>query len=156
MNLYKKLLLIGFGALLFSESSLANLFAARGLRNSCVIGVAEAWWQVDLAEGWQHDVLGLALFVFSFVALISTDILLEFTLGNIPDLTFANTKNWLIHTWNFVVGLGTSPERSASAANVQRQSVLANLPTGKLLLGCVPPLRPVGEIDEIPERERLL
>ena len=91
----------------------------------CVIGAAQAWWDFDLATGWQHDVLGLALFVFSFVALISTDILLEFVLAEIPDTAFEKHQNWLERTWNACARFG-APElqQPASALTETAPSLL--------------------------------
>ena len=46
----------------------------------CIITFSHAWWQIDLSSGTPHEILGLCLFVVTFVALISTDKVLEFVL----------------------------------------------------------------------------
>lgn len=63
----------------------------------------------DWSEGTPHTILGLVLFTLTFVALISTDVLLEFLLKKVEVQQFAGDAkvNVLIRMFNGVAGLGT-------------------------------------------------
>ena len=50
----------------------------------CWVAIAHAWWNADLSTGRPHEMLGLFLFVMTFVALVSTDRILAFLLNPIP------------------------------------------------------------------------
>ncbi len=95
----------------------------------CIITFAHAWWDVDLSAGWQHKALGLTLFSLTFVALISTDRILEFMLQPIEsqgEPTPSTRQNPLIRVWNRVVQLGNPLERQAARA-VRSSSTSAGL-----------------------------
>ena len=55
-----------------------------------VAGEANGW---DLAEGWQHEVLGYGLILIGFIALMSTDQFLTLLLGPIGDQKFMQLLN---------------------------------------------------------------
>jgi exosortase len=72
----------------------------------CIIAAGEAWYAVDLSSGTAHDVLGLVLFLGTFIALVSTDQLLLFLLAPIKFDEFWRQYggvNWLADDWNRLV-----------------------------------------------------
>ena len=85
-----------------------------------VIAITHAWWDIDLSTGWQHDVLGLALFSLTFIALVSTDSLLSFLSDPIgkPIADREAPSNGLVKTWNWFVTL-YDPNRSLVDENVE-------------------------------------
>lgn len=69
----------------------------------CSVAIAEAWFRVDWSTGTAHDILGLVLFLGTFVALISTDQLLLFLLDPIKVDAFWQQQvgeNWIADLWN--------------------------------------------------------
>ncbi len=78
----------------------------------CVIAIGHAWWEIDLSQGRPHEALGIVLFVLTFVALISTDRILDFLLRPIefPGGISEQRKNPLVALWNNFTQLG-DPKR---------------------------------------------
>jgi len=73
------------------------------------IAVAQIKFQTDLTTGWQHDAVGYAAMLLSIPFLLSTDRLLQFFFGSIPDDPRKHAKiNVLILGWNWL--LATSAE----------------------------------------------
>lgn len=70
-----------------------------------VIAVVYEWWHVDWSTGAVHELLGLALFMLTFGALLSTDRLLQFMLAPIPVLSPEGIP-WVIRCWNKLTMLG--------------------------------------------------
>lgn len=100
-----------------------------------LIAVAHTWWNLDLSEGWPHDVLGLVLFSFTFISLVSTDSLLAF-LGEPITKVVADREapqNRLVHRWNsFVSAFDPNRALVADAAMAGSGAVIAeSLPSGK-------------------------
>ena len=60
------------------------------------ITVAHKQWDIDLATGWAHEVLGLLTFAISFGMLLATDRLLFALLSPVDDAD----DNRLCHLWN--------------------------------------------------------
>lgn len=79
----------------------------------CIVALAEAKYEYNLADGTPHDMLGLVLFVVTFVAVLSTDRLLLFLFSPIPVVNFAGDSrgNVLVRMWNASVGWLT-PKKS--------------------------------------------
>ena len=69
------------------------------------IAIAQERLGVDLAHGWQHDLLGLVLFTFTILMTASTDRLLTFLLA--PTRYAGGHTNLLVRIWNvlFIWGL---------------------------------------------------
>ena len=65
-------------------------------------------WEWDLSTGWQHDVLGLVLFGLTFIAMVSSDRLLEFALAPIQVVQMSSeaAKNPFIRMFNWVAKIG--------------------------------------------------
>lgn len=78
-----------------------------------VIAFAHAWWNIDLSVGWQHEVIGLALFSMTFIALVSTDSLISFLTDPIskPIAEREAPSNALVTLWNRLV-TSFDPQRS--------------------------------------------
>ncbi len=100
----------------------------------CLIGVALHKWNIDLSEGWMHDVLGLTLFLGTFLLLLSTDLLLEVFLGTIPN----DSQSVFVRLWNFVVNWF----RPAYPSDIsgQRIGLLTLRPSWRLALSVSVPL----------------
>jgi exosortase/archaeosortase family protein len=85
----------------------------------CIIAFAHAWWLVDLSSGWWHEALGLGLFCLTFLALISSDVILEFILAPIMvagQQTETTYRNGLIRTWNALTRFA-DPKRDIQPSN---------------------------------------
>ena len=67
------------------------------------IGIGLRKLNVDLSEGWQHDVLGLVLFAVALLMAISTDRLLAFFLAPV-ETEEGGVPSWLTVAWDRVVG----------------------------------------------------
>ena len=65
----------------------------------CAVAVAESYYAYNLAEGLPHQILGLVLFLLTFLAVVSTDRLLQFLLAPIKVSKIA-ARNPLIPRWN--------------------------------------------------------
>lgn len=101
-------------AALLLATSVAWAWAGNTLRVA-TIAIAQAWWEVDLSTGWQHELLGYATISLALIWLASTDCLLMFVLwpivlrkADVP--VFAQRSNRLTTIWNWCVG-GASDEQ---------------------------------------------
>jgi exosortase len=78
------------------------------------IVVAQTQFQTDLSTGWQHELVGYAGLLLAIGALLSTDRLLLFLLGGIPDLPLRYAKiNVLVSAWNWLM---VAPEFTETTA----------------------------------------
>ena len=89
----------------------SGIFWAGAMNVIRVVGIAIALshYDVDLTEGWRHDVIGLFAFAVSLGALFSTDRLLRLLLGRIVPNPLAGywvyaEDNRLISLWNLCAG----------------------------------------------------
>ena len=101
-GLIHSMLLIGLG-LLFA--------AAMNILRIGVIAVAWQNWELDLAIGWQHDVIGYAVLLFAALLLVSADALLNFFLSPFfTDMPYGQLTetyhNPFTSLWNFIFGFG--------------------------------------------------
>jgi exosortase len=72
------------------------------------IAVGQMQFKVDLTTGWQHDLVGYSAMLLSIPFLLSTDRLLSFFFGPIPDDPRKHQKiNILVLAWNSLLS-GTS------------------------------------------------
>ncbi|MCA9215100.1 MAG: exosortase U [Planctomycetales bacterium] len=74
-----------------------------------IIAFAYERYDWDWSEGTPHTILGLVLFTLTFVALVSTDVLLEFLLKPVEVQQFAGDAkvNVLIRMFNGIAGFAT-------------------------------------------------
>lgn len=121
------------------------------------IAVAQMKFQIDLTSGWKHDVVGYAAMLLAIPFLLSTDRLLQFFFGPIPDDPRKHQKiNVLVLSWNWLLSASADvletpaeiaerlrrlPEWSALQsgrrlilASLAALSLLAALPSWRLLL----------------------
>ncbi|MBM82038.1 MAG: hypothetical protein CMJ78_15815 [Planctomycetaceae bacterium] len=99
-----------------------------------IVAVAHSRFDIDLATGWQHDTLGLALFALALKCLHSTDQLLLFLLSPVEDCT-----NKLAARWNRLtepLGQENSSESKSNDANNKTPRIMAAACVF-LLLGCL-------------------
>lgn len=82
--------------------------------------------QVDLAEGWGHEALGLAIFAVTLILMASTDNMLAFLLGPIgtPPPGKPNRYNWnpLNRLWNVVIARQAIISEEDETATVETNS----------------------------------
>lgn len=111
------------------------------------IAVAQIKFQTDLTTGWQHDAVGYAAMLLSIPFLLSTDRLLQFFFGTIPDDPRKYEKvNVLVLGWNWLLAASSdvldTPAEIAerlrrlpvwSALQRGRQRILAGLAALALL-----------------------
>jgi exosortase/archaeosortase family protein len=76
--------------------------AANVLRVS-VVAMGDVWLSIDLAEGWQHELVGYTALCLSALLLLSFDHLLTALLHPV-DPVVDGEHNVLITAWNFMVG----------------------------------------------------
>ncbi len=112
-------------AALLLASSIAWAWAGNTVRVT-TIAIAQAWFDVDLTSGWQHEVLGYVTISLALAWLASTDYVLRFFLSPIRlkglDLSdFAERSTPLTGAWNWLVGAGAK-RRGAMDSTDQRSS----------------------------------
>jgi exosortase len=143
------------------------------------IAVAQIKFQTDLTTGWQHDAVGYAAMLLAIPFLLSTDRLLQFFFGPIPDDPRKHAQiNVLVLGWNWLLATSSDvldtpaeiaerlrrlPEWSALQSGRRRilaslaaLVLLAALPSWRLLLTASgqeqPPTAPVTAQTTPPER----
>ena len=105
-----------------------------------VIAIAEAKFQLNLADGAAHEILGLVLFSFTFIASMSTDQLLEFLLSPIqvqPGDTGVR-HNPLVRLWNWGANYLSPQVMEPNAEQATLNQRLAGILTPKLTMTAVP------------------
>ncbi|MFM7040107.1 MAG: exosortase/archaeosortase family protein [Planctomycetaceae bacterium] len=121
------------------------------------IAVAQISFQTDLTTGWKHDLVGYSAMLLAIPFLLSTDRLLQFFFGPIPDDPRKHQKiNVLVMGWNWLLTASSEvletpaeiaerlrrlPEWSALQSgrrliltSLAALSLLATLPAWRLLL----------------------
>lgn len=105
---------------------IAGLLAVAGnVLRVTTVALAESLWEMDLADGWRHDLLGYVALAIAAMLLVSFDQLIAMFLH--PATGAGETvHNPIIRGWNFAVagwnltddevgyGYGANPERSPS------------------------------------------
>ena len=71
------------------------------------IALAEAWFSIDLAEGWQHELVGYIALAISAGVLLSFDHLITVLFHSIEAGESATSQNPLIFLWNKVFYVGS-------------------------------------------------
>jgi exosortase/archaeosortase family protein len=124
-------------------SSIAWAWAGNTVRVA-TIAIAQAWWDLDLSSGWQHELLGYVTISLALVWLASTDCLLMFVLwpivlrsANVPE--FALQRNPLTRAWNWCVGA----KEQAGKVRERKQSE-ATAGSGQPVAGSLPPQDAAG------------
>lgn len=87
----------------------------------CLIAMAHAWWETDLSDGRPHEMLGFGLFTMTFIALVSTDQILDFLLRPISVRAVEDGRqkqNIMVAMWNKVT-LFCDPKRDPSETSAQ-------------------------------------
>jgi exosortase len=96
------------------------------------IAVGQMKFNVDLTSGWQHDVVGYSAMLLSIPFLLSTDRLLSFFFGPIPDDPRKHQKiNVLVLAWNWL--LSSSAELLETPAEIAER--IRQLPNWSALNG---------------------
>jgi len=113
--------------------------AAMNVLRITSIAVAEWGWGLNLASGWQHDMLGLLLFSLTFIATLSSDQLLLFLLDDIELRDDEGQRNHLVRLWNRFFQKNLVDDYSASESTGESptttwSSVMAALSQHKSLL----------------------
>ena len=103
------------------------------------IAVGQMKFNVDLTSGWQHDVVGYSAMLLSIPFLLSTDRLLSFFFGPIPDDPRKHQKiNVMVLAWNWL--LSSSAELLETPAEVaeriRRLPDWSGLKAGRRLILC--------------------
>lgn len=75
-----------------------------------IIALAYSYWHIDLSSGWQHESLGLILFLLTFGALICTDNLLGVALAPIDPSKLGHQPGRLIQCFNRCICWGSTSE----------------------------------------------
>ena len=79
------------------------------------VAVGDVWMGVDLADGWQHDVVGYAALGLGCLFLLSFDQLLVALLHPIQEGPGLSAElNPLIHAWNFCVGANADDDQNVA------------------------------------------
>lgn len=74
------------------------------------IAVAQMGYSIDLSTGWKHDAVGYIALGLSIPFLLSSDMLLKFLLGGIPDdPKMYPRKNVLVGFWNWGLTAPSTP-----------------------------------------------
>ena len=139
------MLLIAAGALWAISLNVARI---------CWVAIAHAWWDADLSTGRPHEILGLFLFVITFVALVSTDRILAFLLSPIPvsdGEERRNEVNRLVSLWNVVIRFGdpSHPSTRMSQPPVTK-SISSETRFGQRRLGLPVTFAMMGAISVVP------
>ena len=92
---------IWLAPLYLSIAALLAVFA--NVLRVTVVGVGDAWFSIDLAIGWQHELIGYAALCIATLLLLSFDHLVT-TLLHPVDPVVDGENNLLITAWNFIVG----------------------------------------------------
>jgi exosortase len=77
-----------------------------------VIAMAYQWYGVDWSKGTPHEMLGLAIFLCTFLALVSTDFLLVVLLAPVQEAYIQQFGDpmqvgaWLVRVWDWLQGWG--------------------------------------------------
>ena len=89
------------------------------------IVVAQTQFQVDLTTGWQHELVGYTGMLLAITMLLSSDRLLLFAIGGIPDLPLSFPRiNVFITAWNWLM---VAPEvQESGTARADRTSRTAD------------------------------
>ncbi len=76
------------------------------------VALGDVWFSIDLAEGWQHELVGYAALGFGALMLLSFDQLIIGLLHPVDSPPGQDGElNPFIRLWNFLVGAGTSDGR---------------------------------------------
>lgn len=79
------------------------------------VAVGDVWFGIDLAEGWQHEVVGYAALLIGCLFLISFDQLLVSVLHPIHESPGHSSElNPVIRAWNFLVGGDSTDDQIVS------------------------------------------
>jgi exosortase/archaeosortase family protein len=79
------------------------------------VAVGDVWLGMDLADGWQHDLIGYAALGLGCLFLLSFDQLLVALLHPIQEGPGLSAElNPLIHVWNFFVGAHASDDQNVA------------------------------------------
>lgn len=69
-----------------------------------MVALAFHWFGADLSSGWPHELLGVVLFAFAFLMVLSTDQLLQFLLAPIGELSRVDhEQSPLSRCWNYLM-----------------------------------------------------
>ena len=85
------------------------------------IALAEAWFSIDLAEGWQHELVGYIALAISAGVLLSFDHLITVLFHSIEAGESATSQNPLIFLWNKVFYVG-SENTGKSESELKKQT----------------------------------
>ncbi|TWU25791.1 exosortase/archaeosortase family protein [Bythopirellula polymerisocia] len=86
---------------------IATLWAmALNIARITLIAVFYIQWGIDLSAGWQHETLGLVLFLAAFCGVVGTDFLLAECLAPIDWRTLSESPTRLVRWFNWLVGAG--------------------------------------------------
>gem|GEM_PF-5803708 len=110
-----------------------------------VIAIAESKFQIDLASGAAHEILGLVLFSFTFIASMSTDQFLEFLLSPIrvqPGESGVR-RNPLVKAWNGASNIFSPRYVEPNAEQSKLNRLLTGLMSPKLMM-CGVPIAGIG------------
>lgn len=115
-------------------SSVAWAWAANVVRVATV-AIAQAWFDLNLSTGWQHEALGYVTILMALALLASTDYCLAFFLKPIvlrnADLSrYASRPSFLSSTWNWCMGAGYGAWRSRSRRTKPGAETSVNVPQG--------------------------
>ncbi len=81
----------------------ALLAIAANVLRVTVVAVGDVWLSIDLADGWQHELVGYSALCIATLFLLSFDHLVT-TLLHPVDPVVDGENNPLITAWNFIVG----------------------------------------------------
>ena len=82
-----------------------------------LIALGRERYHVDLAEGWEHTLLGLIVYVGSLLLILSTDQLLSFFIdpGTIDDEGFSLSDFPSVILWRRIMGFGGAPSEEVAS-----------------------------------------
>ena len=110
-----------------------------------MLAVAEHNYQIDLTEGWRHDLLGLCLFAVAIALAVSADKLIGFLISPIEAEEYsAGFSTWSVRTWDRVFSfggesqydpVGSAPVRDDVADTARRPIPQLALGVGFLVIG---------------------
>lgn len=98
----------------------ALLAVAANVMRVTVVAIGDVWFSIDLAEGWQHELVGYTALCIATLFLLSFDHLVT-TLLHPVDPIVDGENNVLITLWNFVVGF-----EQHNRPSYDRQAALAS------------------------------
>ena len=114
--------LIGFQATALLVSAVFWAVFMNTLR-ILTIPLAEHFFEIDLASGISHDILGYSVLAIGILMILSTDQFLQFLFGPVEESDSGEMSSGISKFWNNIVSGGSNEEEVEKAKLLQRKPV---------------------------------